>query len=596
MSSDDSKDRESENLWLETVKNVAERSPNIVHGFFEHTMNEGVPASDPLQLSGAFFEMLTQLATNPLALVESKMALWQDYLDLWYYTTRRMLGLEAEPVATPAKDDKRFRDEDWEEHFVFDYIKQSYLLAANWIQETVAQAEGLDEQTLRKVEFFTKQYVDAMAPTNFVHTNPKVIRETVESRGENLVKGLNNILHDLELGKGKLQIRMTDAEAFELGKNVATTPGKVVFQNPMMQLLQYTPSTKEAHRHPLLVIPPWINKFYIMDLQPKNSLIKWLVDQGHTVFVISWVNPDETLAEKTFEDYMLEGPMTALEQIQRATGEGEVNAIGYCLGGTLLAATLGYMAANNDRRILSATYFTTMIDFAEPGDLGVFIDDTQIEHIEQRMQEAGYLEGRSMATTFNMLRANDLIWSFVINNYLLGKEPLAFDLLYWNSDSTRMPAAMHSYYLRNMYQENRLREPGGITLDGVPIDLTTVKTPAYFLSTKEDHIAPWKSTFQGARLFSGPVRFVLGGSGHIAGVINPPASAKYGYWTNTKKIADPEAWLESAKHQDGSWWLDWDKWVRKYAGDKIAAPVPGDGELAIIEDAPGSYVKVKATN
>ncbi len=596
MSSQDNKTAQSQNLWVETVKNVSDRSPNIVKGFFEHTMDKGVPTSDPLQLSGAFFEMLTNLATNPLALVESKMALWQNYLDLWNYTTRRMIGLEAEPAAAPAHDDKRFKDEAWEEHFVFDYIKQSYLLAANWVQETVAKAEGLDDKTVGKLEFFTKQYVDAMAPTNFVHTNPKVIKETVESRGENLVKGLNNILHDLESGKGKLQIRMTDSEAFELGKNVATTAGNVVYQNEMMQLLQYTPSTEQAYQHPVMVIPPWINKFYIMDLQPKNSLIKWLVDQGHTVFVISWVNPDETLAEKSFADYMLEGPLTALEQIERATGEENVNAIGYCLGGTLLAATLGYMAAKKDKRILSGTYFTTMIDFAEPGDLGVFIDDYQIEHIENQMQKTGYLEGRSMAGTFNMLRSNDLIWSFVINNYLLGKEPFAFDLLYWNSDSTRMPAAMHSYYLRNMYQQNLLKESGGITLDGVPIDLSKVKTPAYFLSTKEDHIAPWASTFMGAQLFSGPMRFVLGGSGHIAGVINPPASGKYGYWTNTKKIKDADAWLESAKLNDGSWWLDWDKWVHKYSGEKIPAPVPGDGELDIIEDAPGSYVKVKATN
>ena len=596
MSSQDSKAAQSNDLWMETVKNVADSSPNIVKGFFEHTMEKGVPTSDPLQLSGAFFEMLTKLAANPLALVESKMSLWQDYLGLWNYTTRRMLGLEAEPVATPARDDKRFKDEAWEEQFVFDYIKQSYLLAANWVQETVAKAEGLDDKTVQKVEFFTKQYVDAMAPTNFVHTNPKVLKETVESRGENLVKGLNNILHDLEAGKGKLQIRMTDKEAFELGKNIATTPGKVVYQNDMLQLLQYEPTTKEAHQHPLLVIPPWINKFYIMDLQPKNSLIKWIVDQGYTVFVISWVNPDETLAEKSFEDYMLEGLLTALEQIEKATGEKNVNVIGYCLGGTLLAATLSYMKAKRDNRIKSATYFTAMIDFSKPGDLGVFVDDHQIERIEQQMQETGYLEGRSMATTFNMLRSNDLIWSFVVNNYLLGKEPLAFDLLYWNSDSTRMPAAMHSYYLRNMYQQNLLKEPGGITLDGAPIDLSKVKTPAYFLSTKEDHIAPWASTFMGAQLFSGPVRFVLGGSGHIAGVVNPPATGKYGYWTNTKKVTSADAWFESAKHNDGSWWPDWERWVRKYAGDKIPAPNPGDGELDIIEDAPGSYVKVKATN
>ena len=578
--------------WANTITDVTEQSQKLVQSFVDHTACTGL---DPFNVGQAFFEVWSKMAANPMALATSEFSLWNDYLNLWNSTARRMWGLDAQPVVEPAPDDKRFKDEEWEEHFVFDFIKQSYLLAANWVQSQVADVEGMDEKTKAKAEFFTRQFVDAMAPTNFLLSNPKVLRETVDSRGQNLVNGLKHILEDLESGKGKLQIRMTDLDAFELGKNVATTPGAVVYQNEMMQLLQYAPATKQVYKRPLLIIPPWINKFYILDLQPTNSFIKWAVDQGHTVFVISWVNPDETLAQKRFDDYMLQGPLEALDQIAKATGEKTINAIGYCLGGTLLAATLAYMAAKKDKRIASATFFTTMIDFADPGDLGVFIDEEQINSLEKEMNDKGYLEGRSMATTFNMLRSNDLIWSFVINNYLLGKEPFAFDLLYWNSDSTRMPAEMHTFYLRNMYQENRLKQPGGITLNDVPIDLGKVKTPAYFLSTREDHIAPWKSTYSGAQALGGPTRFVLGGSGHIAGVINPPRANKYGYWTNgAKKELEPDAWLKHAKHVEGSWWTDWNKWVGKHAGDQVAARKPGDGKLKVLEPAPGSYVKVRA--
>ncbi|MDX1654371.1 MAG: alpha/beta fold hydrolase, partial [Candidatus Competibacteraceae bacterium] len=369
--------------------------------------------------------------------------------------------------------------------------------------------------------------------------------------------------------------------------------GKVVYQNELIQLIQYEPSTEQVYQKPLLVVPPWINKFYILDLRPKNSFIKWWVDQGFTVFVISWVNPDENLADRNFEDYLQQGPLAALDAIEQATGEKEVNGVGYCLGGTLLASTLGYLAAKNDKRIRSGTFFTTMIDFSRPGELEVFIDEEQITQLEKRMEKRGYLEGSEMATTFNMLRANDLIWSFFINNYLLGKDPFPFDLLYWNSDSTRMPAAMHSFYLRNMYQRNLLKEPGGITLLDTPIDLTKVKTPVYFLSTIEDHIAPWKSTYGGTQVFKGSVRFVLGGSGHIAGVINPPVGGKYHYWTGNKTPADPHEWFESAKQNQGSWWPDWHKWVEKQAGEKVPARKPGDGKLKVIEDAPGSFAKFR---
>jgi polyhydroxyalkanoate synthase len=514
------------------------------------------------------------------------MAIWQN-------TSKRMLGMEAEDVAVPEKGDKRFKNEEWQKNPLFDFIKQSYLLIAQKIQSTVCSVECVDDNNLKKVEFLSRQFVDAIAPTNFMMTNPEVWRTTLETNGDNLINGLSNLLEDIERGKGRLDIKMTDIDAFKLGENIAVTLGKVVFQNDMMQLIQYEPTTEEVYKRPLIIIPPCINKYYIMDLQPKNSLIKWIVDQGHTVFLISWVNPDERLAEKSYEDYLIEGPMAALEIIEQATGEQDANAIGYCLGGTLLASTLGYMAAKKEKRIKSATFFTTMIDFSDPGELEVFIDDELIHTLEERMKKRGYLKGSDMATAFSLLRSNDLIWSYVINNYMLGKDPFPFDLLYWNSDSTRMPAKMHSFYLRNMYQKNLLKEPGGITIAGEPIDLSKVKTPAYFLSAREDHIAPWASTYAGTRTMSGPIRFVLGMSGHIAGVINPPEKKKYGYWTNSKTPTDANMWLSGAKQHEGSWWPDWANWVSKYAGDKKPARRLRDSKLKAIEDAPGAYVKVR---
>ncbi|MEO7762186.1 MAG: class I poly(R)-hydroxyalkanoic acid synthase, partial [Casimicrobiaceae bacterium] len=489
--------------------------------------------------------------------------------------------------------DRRFRHEDWQEHFLFDYVKQSYLIAARWMHKTVAEVEGLDPNTAKKVDFFTRQYIDAMAPSNFVLTNPEVLHETVKSGGENLVKGLKNLLGDIERGNGQLKISMTDSKAFELGVNIATTPGKVVYQNDLMQLIQYEPTTKKVYKNPLLIMPPWINKYYILDLREKNSMIKWAADQGMTVFVISWVNPDAGLREKSFDDYMLQGPIAALDAIEKAVGEDEVNVVGYCLGGTLLAATLAYMAVKKNKRIASATFMTALTDFRASGELNVFIDEQQIENLEKRMNERGYLEGSEMGTTFNMLRANDLMWSFVINNYLLGRDPLPFDLLHWNGDSTRMPANMHSFYLRNMYLNNRLREPGGITLAGVPIDLSKITVPTYFVSALEDHIAPWKATYEGPKLFGGRSTFTLSGSGHIAGMINPPAANKYGYWTNRKLPDSPDEWLQGASPHEGSWWGDWRSWLKDTLGPQVAARVPGKGKLKVIEPAPGSYAKLR---
>jgi len=581
--------------WSRAMAELAERSQRLVQEFIARQAEGGATPFDPLNIAGAFIEMTQRLIIDPTALVQAQLSLWQDYLRLWQSTTQRFLtDSSGEPVAAPAPGDRRFNDAAWTENALFDYIKQSYLLTARWMQSIVQRVEGLDTKSARKVDFYTRQFVDAMAPSNFILTNPEVLRATIESGGENLLNGLRHVLEDLERGKGRLMIKMTDTAAFEVGKNIAVTPGKVVFRNDLMELIQYAPTTETVFRRPLLIMPPWINKYYILDLRPRNSFIRWAVEQGHTAFVVSWVNPDERLAQKTFDDYMLEGPLQALGAIEQATGEREANVIGYCLGGTLLAATLAYMAAKRDHRFASATYFASMVDFTEAGELSVFIDEEQLAMLDDRMRQHGYLEGADMATTFNMLRANDLIWSFVVNNYLLGKEPFPFDLLYWNSDSTRMPAAMHSFYLRTMYQENKLAEPGGLRLVGVPIDLRKIKTPTFILSTREDHIAPWKSTYAATQLYKGPIKFVLAASGHIAGVINPPDQHKYGHWENSKLPKRPDEWLAAAKYQDGSWWPAWQKWIAPYGGDRVAARQPGEGRLPPLEDAPGSYVRVTA--
>jgi polyhydroxyalkanoate synthase subunit PhaC len=575
-----------------SMADIAERSQRIVSEWLKRQADAN-HSPDPLNIASAFMEMTARLIANPGHLVEAQLGFWRDYMSLWQNTTRRIMGMESEPVIDAPSTDRRFKDDAWKENEVFDFIKQSYLLSARYVQDVVKQVDGLDAKTAQKVDFYSRQFVDAMSPSNFLLTNPEVLRKTAETGGENLLKGLNNLLSDLEQGKGKLRIKMTDTEAFRLGENIGVSPGKVVYQNDLMQLIQYTPNTETVLKRPLLIAPPWINKFYILDLRPRNSFVRWAVSQGHTVFMISWVNPDAKLAEKNFEDYMQEGYLAALDAIERATGEREVNAIGYCLGGTLLSSTLAYMASRKDDRIKSATFFVTLTDFEDAGELGVFIDEEQLKALEEKMNKRGYLEGSEMATTFNMLRANDLIWSFVVNNYLLGNDPFPFDLLYWNADSTRMPAKMHSFYLRKMYQENLLSKPGGITLSGVPIDLRKIKTPAYFLSTREDHIAPWKSTYRGTQLLSGPKRFVLAASGHIAGVVNPPDSGKYSHWINKDLPSDAEEWFKGATEMAGSWWPDWHRWVTALAKEQVPARIPGKGKLKAIEDAPGSYVKVR---
>src|SRR5450631_934552 len=577
---------------------AADKSAKLLGEFVSRQSGSGASmASDELGLSKAFFELAAKMLSNPYRMAETQLNLMWDYSALWQSSMLKLRGQSPGPVVEPAKGDKRFKHEDWQEHFLFDYVKQSYLIAARWLHKSVANVEGLDEQTQKKVDFFTRQYIDAVAPSNFALTNPEVFRETVTTGGQNLVKGLNNLLDDIERGNGKLKISMTDSKAFELGVNIATTPGKVVFQNDLMQLIQYEPSTKKVFKRPLLIIPPWINKYYILDLREKNSLIKWCVERGLTVFVISWVNPDERLAGKDFADYMLEGPLAALDAIEKATGEKDINALGYCLGGTLLAATLAHLAAKKQPRVSSASFMAALIDFTGAGALDVFIDEEQVQALEKRMQDRGFLEGSAMANTFNMLRSNDLIWSFVINNYLMGRDPFPFDLLHWNCDATRMPAKMHSFYLRKMYMKNLLREPGALSLAGVAIDLSRIPQPSYFVSAIEDHIAPWKATYAGPPLLGGKSRFVLSGSGHIAGMINPPSANKYGYWTNEALPADAELWLKGAKQHEGSWWDDWLAWLGPKLGPKVAVREPGKGagksKLRAIETAPGSYARLR---
>ena len=561
--------------------------------FSKHIMTERMQW-DPLNTTNVFSELFTNMARNPHKIMQANLDLWQQGLQQYQNNLQAIMGYDNGSESGGVVADRRFRHAGWSEQPAFNAIKQSYLLLSQHVQRLVGETEGLDEQTAARAEFYTRLILDAMAPTNFIGSNPEVIEKIIETSGMNLVNGFQNMVKDMRQGEGKLRISMTDSDAFELGRNVATTPGKVVFENRMFQLLQYLPQTETVHQTPLLIVPPWINKYYILDLQEKNSLINWLVGQGHSVFVISWVNPDESYADVGFEEYVTEGVLQAIDAVEQATGENKVNAIGYCIGGTLLATTLAYLKGKGEDRFNSATFLTTMLNFECPGELGVFIDEQQLDALDQKIDEQGYLDGREMSSTFNLLRANDLIWSFYINNYLLGNEPRPFDLLFWNSDSTRMPAKMHKWYLRNLYLKNRLIEAGGVEINGVPIDLGAIDVPAMFVSTEEDHIAPWQSTWSGARLFAGPVKFILGGSGHIAGICNPPANNKYGYRLSTRKLtSDPEAWKDKTEKHEGSWWPAWNQWVSKYQGDEVDPREPGDHQLDVIEDAPGRYVKVK---
>ncbi len=551
-------------------------------------------STDPFHIGPSLTEVMGKLASQPDRLLRAQADLLTRYMDLWQTTARRMAGETPDPVAQPPKGDKRFLDPDWSDNPVFDVMKQSYLVTADWLQGLVGGVEDVEPISRRRVEFFMKLLTDAFSPTNFLASNPTAMREIMATGGESLVRGMENFAADLARGGGQLAISQTDYEQFKIGENVATAPGKVVFQNELLQLLQFSPSTQEVHEIPLIIFPPWINKFYILDLRPDNSLIRWLADQGITVFVASWVNPDKSLAGKTFEDYLRQGVYEATDAAMTQAGVDRVNAVGYCIGGTLLSAALAHMAAKGDPRIASATFFAAQQDFTEAGDLLLFTDESWLKDLEQRMDaEGGVLSGQAMADTFNVLRSNDLIWSFFVNNYLMGKEPRPFDLLFWNSDQTRMPKALHMFYLRQFYGQNALAK-GELELDGVRLDLGAVKTPVYVQSSREDHIAPATSVYRGARLFGGPTTFTLSGSGHIAGVVNPPAAKKYQHWTFDQLPESLAAWQANAVETPGSWWPHWITWLKSHSGGMVPARDPAKGPLKPIEDAPGSYVKVKS--
>jgi len=531
---------------------------------------------------------------DPNRAAELQRRLGTAYLELWGAAAKRLAGEAASPVVAPAAHDKRFADRDWTANQFYDFLKQAYLLTAAWAKKLIDDTADLDPHTRHKAEFYMRQISNALSPSNFVLTNPELLRATLTSNADNLVRGMRMLAEDIQAGGGHLKIRQSDSSMFEVGRNLAATAGKVIFQNELMQLIQYAPSTEKVLKRPLLIVPPWINKYYVLDLTPEKSFIKWCVDNGLTVFCISWVNPDARLAQKSWEDYIREGPLAALDAIKQATGEERVHSVGYCVGGTLLAIALAAMARWGDERLVSATLFAAQVDFTHAGDLKVFVDEEQLKAVEQRMAERGYLPGMSMVTVFNLLRSNDLIWPYIVNNYLKGKSPFPFDLLYWNSDATRLPAANHSFYLRNCYLENNITK-AKVTIDDTPIDLKSIKVPVYNLATREDHIAPAKSVLLGCKFFGGPVRYVLAGSGHIAGVVNPPAKQKYQYWTGPRpRSANLEGWLKKAKEHPGSWWPDWLNWLKKQDPTEVAPRVVGDGALKPIEDAPGSYVKMQA--
>ena len=547
---------------------------------------------DPMNVRHAYLDFLKQIARDPQAVFEMQADFMGDWYEIWQRSIAKFMQQDPGTLntRTALKADKRFRAPEWEEVAVFDFMKNSYLLVSEYVEKSIRTNEGLDDKQKEKLSFYTRLFIDAMSPTNFAMTNPTVLQETLKTGGENLINGFANMLDDLKRGKGDLNISMTQYDKFELGKNIAVTPGRVVFQNEMFQLIQYEPATKNVLKTPMLIVPPWINKYYILDLRPGNSYIEWMVAQGQTVFLMSWVNPDESYADKTFSTYIKDGVITAIEQVKKITKEDKMHTMGYCIGGTLLMTTLAYLSATKkDVPVASATCLTTLLDFKKAGDLLLFLDEPQIANLEGKMAKTGYLDGSLLKKTFSTLRSNDLIWSFVINNYLMGKEPFPFDLLYWNDDPTNMPREMHAFYLRNMYQKNKLIQPGGISIDGVDIDLSKIKVPCHFISTVDDHIAPWVATYDSARLLGGDVTFTLAGSGHIAGIINPPAKKKYGYWSNPKLVESSAEWFKNASHSEGSWWPNWQKWVEKISGEKVTARKVAKG----IEAAPGSYVTAK---
>jgi polyhydroxyalkanoate synthase len=572
----------------ELMQSVAEKSLQIIADFKKKPTPLPVLVNQFIDLTEHFQTLISVCLKNPEKIVTMQVSYWEDAVTLAQSLFNSWIEGKPMPI-----DDQRFNGNDWLHNPFFNLLSHQYLLASEHLNTLLETVEYKDKNAAKRLQFFTKQYLDALSPANFIHTNPQIMAETINSSGKNLLKGLHNLLSDLEPESSQLIIKMTDTDAYTVGENIAISSGKVIFRNEMMELIQYTPQTKHVKSVPLLIIPPWINKYYILDLSPKNSLIRWLVEQGITVFIISWVNPDARFAKKDLFNYMQEGPSTAISTIQKQLNVKEVNTLGFCIGGTLLTTLLAYNKAHHNQSIRSATFLASMIDFSDPGDISVFIDEQQIKKLEEEMDAKGYLDGKQMASSFNSLRANDLIWSFFIKNYLQGKNPVPFDLLYWNADSTNMPATMHSQYLRWMYLQNDLVKPGKIRLNNTPIDVRTINVPTFFLSTEKDHIAPWKTTYTGFQLMNGPKRFVLGGSGHIAGIINPPMAKKYGFRTNINTSLTADEWLAQSELNEGSWWTEWFKWLKTQSGSSISAPDFNKLPYTSLMDAPGSYVLKK---
>jgi polyhydroxyalkanoate synthase subunit PhaC len=582
--------------WNAQLQEIGEEYRALMEDLLERIVPSDAADSVYADMRESFQAGAQALMSNPPHLWQTQARLLQDQFQLWQQGLQTMAGQPVEPLVTPARGDRRFNDEAWTQDPYYMAIMQQYLLFSRLVDDLV---DGLDLEPdqKRNLSFYARQLVNAMSPTNFATTNPEVMRKTLETRGQNLVDGLARLREDLANSAEGLNVTMTDRSAFAIGDNIAVTPGSVVYENELIQLIQYTPTTEQAFKTPLLIVPPWINKYYILDLRQDNSLVKWLVDQGHTVFLISWRNPGPEQRDLSWADYMQLGPIAAMGAIEQATGEKSVNLLSYCIGGTLTASTVAYLTSTRrGRKVKSVTYMATLQDFRDPGEIGVFLNEPVLQGIEAKLERDGYMDGRVMAYSFNLMRENDLFWSFYINNYLKGDMPAPFDLLYWNTDGTNLPAGTHGWYLRHMYLENRLVEPGGIELDGVKIDLRKISAPSYFIATRDDHIAKWNSSYYGALLPKGPVKFVLGGSGHIAGIVNPPHKNKYGFWTNDALPETPDEWLEGAEQHEGSWWPHWQAWVTEngYADPEKMVPArqPGEGELDILEPAPGRYVKM----
>ena len=569
-----------EDPWFALIDRLWDASPS----------NSLMPL-DPGEILDTFQKVWLDALSNPERLLSLYSEFIQNYTQLMMTETFRLWGLdqESKPVIEPEQGDKRFSAADWQQNPVFDALKQSYLLAATTLLKTASGIKGLDERHHRQLTFFLRQYLDAISPTNFAFTNPQVIHETIATGGQNLVKGMQNLMRDISAG----ELKITDTSAFEVGKNLAITPGQVVYRNELIELIQYAPMTEQVYQIPLLFVPPWVNKYYALDLQPDNSFMRFLVERGFSIFMISWKNPDASMEHIGFDDYVSLGPLAALEVVKEITGSPKVNTAGYCIAGEMLATVPPYLAAKGDDTINSVTFVVTVLDLhAEVNDLTAFMGEPAVRVAQQQMDVHGYLDSHSMMAMFEIIRANDLIWSNVINNYLLGKEPPAFDLLYWNNDGTRMTRDAHMFFLREIALENGLAKPNKIVIKGVPINLRTIKQDVYEFGAVQDHIVPWKAAWRTTQLTGGSVRFVLGKSGHIAGVASPPNKAK-GYWTNEKHAKTADRWLETAEFHQGTWWTDWVEWLKPRSGEPVAPPSIGSKTHPPIVPAPGTYVLEK---